>query len=126
MNTNLLKWIGMGAGLVVVFILGFALSRGGKPYGSLLFNAHKLLALALFVYAGVLVFRMNNALSFNGAELGLLVLTAVLLGITLVSGGLQNLDKELPVLLKTLHRITPYLTSASGIGLLLLMVLRRG
>jgi len=54
-----------GLFFVFVFLLGFWLSRSGKPYNSLIFNFHKLIGLAMGVFLIVTFYRVHQTVPFS-------------------------------------------------------------
>lgn len=96
----------------VVFVLtlafGFGLSRLGRPYNGLLFNVHKLLALAgVIVTVLQLIGLLKNAAPLALTGLGLLALTALAVIALFVSGALLSAGKLAHARLRTLHQIAP-------------------
>jgi len=79
--------------LVLLFIAGIVLHRAGKPYPGLLFNVHKLSAVAMLVLLAismVQLYRQTDPGLIFYLTLGIMALAA--LGL-LVSGGMLSLDK---------------------------------
>ncbi len=91
----------------IIFLLtlafGFWLSRAGKPYNGLLFNVHKLLALAGVILAGIQLNKMLRPFD------GLLILMLVLLGLCVIalfaSGALMSAGKLDYARMLTVHRV---------------------
>jgi hypothetical protein len=107
--------------LVVVFLLGFRLTRSGRPYSSLILTVHKLAALAVLVILALLVVRAAQT-----APLDAVVWIASLAGlvsflVAIVSGGLLSTDKTLPPAIKVLHRVSPFLAVLAGAATLYLL-----
>ncbi|NOH13582.1 MAG: hypothetical protein HND51_18240 [Chloroflexi bacterium] len=124
MNITPIKLAGISIAFLVIFFFGFWLSRSGKPYNAILFNFHKLIALATLIFLGISVYRINLATPLGTATVALAVLTgAVFLG-TMVTGGLLNLDTPMPAALTVVHHIAPYLTVLAT-ALTLYLVLNR-
>ncbi|MFN2146728.1 MAG: hypothetical protein ACK2T7_15365 [Anaerolineales bacterium] len=107
------KLITMGILFVVIFIFGYMLSGQGKPYGVLLFNAHKLLALGTMVYLGIMIYRRHQVEPLDSGQLAWIIATAAIAMVTIVIGGLQDTDLNLPAALKFTHKVFPYLTVIS-------------
>jgi uncharacterized protein YneF (UPF0154 family) len=121
MSTDQVRIIGVALILVVVFALGFWLSRAGRPINSLLLNAHKLIALGVAVYLAVTAYRMHQAASLSGTELAVVVVTGVLFLASGIIGGLVSLEKPPPTILLRLHLILPILTAVSTAATLYLL-----
>ncbi len=109
MNASLSKVIITGSFFLVIFLLGFLLSRSGKPYPGLLFNIHKLIALGALVYVAVMVYNAHRAAPLAPAVIILVLFTGVCFVLTIVAGGLLNIDRS-PSFLAIIHRFSPYLT----------------
>jgi len=95
------------SGITYIFILisGIWLSNLGKPYGTVLFAIHKLIALALIVY----VFILSKKL-FKTTELNLLMwifIVAAALSVVLIftTGGILSIQEEVKKSLVIVHKI---------------------
>ncbi|MEN4013743.1 MAG: hypothetical protein AB1453_01795 [Chloroflexota bacterium] len=101
------KWIAPAAGFLLTVGLGIGLSRLGKPYNGVLFNAHKLVALAVVVLSVLEVLRLLRA----GSPSGLLIAALGIAGLAVVglflSGALMSAGKLDQAALLTVHRIAP-------------------
>jgi hypothetical protein len=105
-----------------IYLVGFRLSRAGKPYKPLLFNIHKLVGLATGVYLGVVVYRAHQLTPLDMRQGSLVIVTALSFVATVVTGGLVSIDKTLPAVVTRLHRLFPYLTAlVTGVLLYLLL-----
>lgn len=111
-------------GILFLFTLtfGFWLSRLGKPYNGLVFNIHKLVALAAVVFA---VIRVYNLL--KGADIQpliiLLAAVCVLCVITLFTTGAFMSIGNLPhALLLTIHKIALILLPLSSAGMIYFLI----
>jgi hypothetical protein len=126
MNTVFSRLAIVGVFFVVIFVSGFWLSHSGRPYSALFFNIHKLIALAGVVFVGWTVYQARGTALFDTLAIGALVVTAVCGVITIVSGGLQNIEPPLAILgaIGVIHKIFPYVTVASGAGTLALLLMR--
>jgi uncharacterized protein YneF (UPF0154 family) len=121
MSTDQVRIISVALTLVVIFALGFWLSRAGRPFNSLLLNLHKLIALGVAVYLAVTAYRMHQAASLSGTELAVVVVTGVLFLASGIIGGLVSLEKPPPTVLLRLHLILPILTAVSTAATLYLL-----
>ena len=106
MHTNLtVKLIISSLLLVLLFIAGVILHRSGKPYPALLFNVHKLSAvaiMALLFVSALKQLRQDDPGWILYLTLGVMALAA--LGL-LISGGMLSLDK-LHASMNIIHRWT--------------------
>jgi len=93
----------------IVFILtlafGFWLSRSGRPYNSLLFNAHKLIALAAVIVTVVQLVRILKGVYLPTLSLALLVVAAICAAGLFASGALMSAGKFNHAVLHTIHRV---------------------
>jgi uncharacterized protein YneF (UPF0154 family) len=121
MSTDQVRIMGIALVLVVVFALGFWLSRAGRPFNGLLLNLHKLIALGVAIYLAVAAYRMHQAASLSGTELAAVVVTGVLFLASGVIGGLVSLEKPPPTILLRLHLMLPILTAVSTAATLYLL-----
>jgi len=93
----------------IVFILtlafGFWLSRSGRPYNGLLFNIHKLTALAAVIVTVVQLVRIFKGADMLALSIALLALAALCVVALFVSGALMSAGKLDHDLLHTIHRV---------------------
>lgn len=109
MSTSQLQIVGAGLCYLFIFLSGFRLSRSGKPYNGIIFNIHKLIALAVVVLFAVTLYQTNRAAALGVGELISGVVTGLFLLGLFVTGGLLSIDKPMPAIVLKLHHITPYL-----------------
>jgi hypothetical protein len=121
MSTDQVRIMGIALVLVVVFALGFWLSRAGRPFNGLLLNLHKLVALGVAIYLAVTAYRMHQAAGLSGMELTVVVVTGLLFLASGVIGGLVSLEKPPPTILAILHLVLPILTVVSTAATLYLL-----
>jgi hypothetical protein len=132
MNATLSKIAGTGLFFLFIFLFGFWLSRSGRPYSTILFNIHKLIALAAVIFLIVTVYRSSRAASLGPAQIvtvGITALTVIGLFATgaLISidaaGGLGNASQSTRTAIIMIHRVLPYLAVLStSMTLYLLLV----
>ena len=115
MNTNPMKVVSIGAGFLVIILSGYWLSRSGKPYSTLVFTVHKLIALAAIVLLGITVYRINQAGALSAVEVLAAIVTGLFFLGTMGTGGALSIpsDKAMPAIVHKLHQVTPYLTVLS-------------
>ena len=75
------KFVIPGVLFILTLVFGFWLSRSGKPYNGLIFNIHKLIALAAVIVAAI---RAFNALKIVEAQ-PILIVLLILLGLCAVA-----------------------------------------
>jgi len=115
------KFVIPGVLFILTLVFGFWLSRSGKPYNGLLFNIHKLIALAAVIVAAI---RTFNALKIVEAQPILIVLLIVigLCAVALfVTGALMSAKKATGRAALTIHKIAPLLAVIAAIGTLFLL-----
>ena len=111
----------------IIFLLtlafGFWLSRIGKPYNGILFNIHKLLALAAVIVA---VFEIRKMLQSDGLIPFcnvLIALTGVSIIALFATGALMSIGKLNYAVSLTIHKITPILATMTLIAAIYLSYL---
>ena len=107
---------------LLIFASGFWLQHSGKPYGTVLFNLHKLIGLGVLIFLAVNIYRLNQRGPLSALELSLCVASGLLFLATIVSGGLVSVDQSWPAAVLLLHKILPYLTVLSTAGSLYLLL----
>lgn len=113
-------------GIAFLVIVVSGLSLGQKPYNTLVFTVHKLVAIGLIIFLSVALRQMHHDMALNTLEIGLVVLAGLLFLATVVTGGAVSIpDTDLPPAVKTVHHVAPYLTALSTVGALLMLVTRR-
>ena len=110
MGTNVARFAGAGLGFLLIFASGYWLSHLGKPYSSILFNIHKLIAVAAIVLLVITVVRANRAAALSTIELIAAVATGVSFLSLVASGGVLSIVKEMPAVVLKVHQVAPYLT----------------
>lgn len=111
MATNQLRIAGAVFFFVAIFATGYWLSRTGKPYNSVIFTAHKLIALAAVALFVILLYRMNRAGLLSPVALIAAAITALFFVGLFATGGLLSIDKPTPAPVMRVHHITPYLAA---------------
>ncbi len=96
-------------GFLITVAFGFWLSRLGKPYNGLLFNVHKLVALATVILAGLAVYQVLKVMDVETLIVLLLVLAALSVIALFASGALMSAGKGEYSMLKLVHNISPFI-----------------
>ena len=104
--------------MVAVFLLGFRLTRTGKPYSGLILTVHKLAALVILA---LLVVRAARTAPLDAVVWIASLSGAVFFVVAIISGGLLSTDKTLPRAVKALHRVSPFLALLAAAGTLILL-----
>ncbi len=91
---------------VIMLIAGFWMSKQGKPYNAIIFNVHKLVALAVVVF----LFFIFRDLLKQGEASSIAIVLLVILGLSIVAlfvtGALMSGEKPLDKMLQLAHRIS--------------------
>ena len=91
---------------IIILISGFWLSKSGKPYGTLLFTVHKLMALAFLVYVFIISKKLVKTTELNPV-LWMIMITAVLsVGLIFTTGGILSSQEEVKTTLVVVHKIS--------------------
>jgi hypothetical protein len=104
LNT-LSRFVIPGIAFILTLAFGFWLSRSGRPYNGLLFNIHKLLALAAVIVTGVQLVGILKGADLPALSIALLALAALCAVGLFVSGALMSAGKLDHALLHTIHRV---------------------
>jgi hypothetical protein len=113
-------WIA-GSLFLIIFGLGYWLSRLVKPYPVMLLTVHKLFGLGALIYLIVSLVRLNRVAPLSPLTLVFAAAGGVFFVATIVTGGLVSIEKPLPVIVGWLHKVTPYLTLTSTAATLWLL-----
>jgi len=104
---------------LMTLVFGFWLSHAGRPYNGLLFNFHKLIALACVVFLGV---QFSKTLQAPDWQLVVLLVVSALCVIALfASGALMSAGQMDYALMLTIHRIAPVVLVV-GVGLAMFFI----
>lgn len=102
--------IGLGGAALIVIVSGISLTRGGKPFGTAVLSAHKVVALAAVVAIGVAVYDAARLGPLSRVALTATGIVAVLNLTSFVSGGVVSAMDAAPKWVTWLHRIGSWLT----------------
>jgi hypothetical protein len=102
------NYLASGIAFILTLAFGVWLSLMGKPYNGVIFNIHKLSALAAVILTAVQIYR---ALTVPGGlqnlPILLIVLAVACLVVLFASGALMSLDKWSYKILLALHQVGP-------------------
>jgi hypothetical protein len=102
-----------GVGFLLTLVFGFWLSRHGRPYSGVLFNLHKLVALATVFVAGLYAYHAQNTIDFQFPTLVWVVTAAASAVALFASGASMSISERHYAVMKTIHRIAPVLLVAA-------------
>jgi hypothetical protein len=120
-----LRTVGIAVAFVLTFVFGYWVSHQGKPYNAILFNIHKLIALAVVILFTVTLFRTGRPAGLGAVEIIASVVTGLFLVGLFVTGALLSTDRSMPAIVLRLHHITPYLAVLSTAVTLYLLLSRK-
>ena len=115
------KFVTPGVLFILTLVFGFWLSRSGKPYNGLIFNIHKLIALAAVIVAAIRTFNALKIVEAQPILIALLIVIGLCAVALFVTGALMSANKALAAPALTIHRIAPLLAVLAAIGTLYLL-----
>lgn len=121
MYTAALRWIIVGALFAVIFVSGFILGRAGKPYGTLIFNLHKLIAVGTVAYLVLALLKLNRVEALGQTAFAAALVSGVLFLILIITGGIISAIPAAPKTVSLLHRIAPYFVIIAAAATLFLV-----
>jgi len=122
MSTSVSRIAVTGLLLLFTLVFGVWLSNTGKPYNSVLFNIHKLIALGAVISTAVTVSHLRTGIDIQTFALGAIVVTGLLFLSLFVSGALLSIGKPEHVAILTIHRIAPFLVVISAAATMYVLV----
>ncbi len=123
MSAAQFRFAGAGLFFLFIFLFGFWLSRLGRPRNAIILTIHKLISLAAVGFLGMTIYQINQVAQLDTIELTAGLVTGLFFLCTIILGGLVSLEKPVPGVISTLHKLFPYLTVLStGVTLYLLQV----
>jgi hypothetical protein len=115
------KFVIPGVLFILTLVFGFWLSRSGKPYHTLIFNIHKLIALAAVVVTAMQSFDALKIGETQPILIVLLIVIGVCAAALFVTGALMSAHKATGRATLTIHRIVPLLAVLAALGALYLL-----
>ena len=125
MNALQLRFVSAGLFFLLILPSGLWLSHSGKPYSTLLFNAHKLIGFGLFVFLAINVYRVNQAAPLTALQLIACLIAALFFFAAIITGGLVSIGKVMPTAVSLMHKLFPYLTVLSTAASLYLLLWKK-
>ncbi len=122
MSTSVSRIVIVGLLFLFTFVFGIWLSNTGKPYNSVLFNIHKLIALGAVIATAVTVYHLRANVEIRTLILGTIVITGLLFLALFVSGALLSIGKPEHAAILTIHRVAPLLAVIAAALTLYLLV----
>jgi len=119
---TLVRTIGFSSAAIVVIGTGVWLTRSGWPFGTVLLNTHKLIALAAVIFLGVLVYRAANVAPLSATDWAVVVAAGLLCAASFASGGVVSAIQSAPAWVSWVHRIGTWF-AVGAVGLCLVRVI---
>jgi hypothetical protein len=110
-----------GGLFILTLVFGFWLSRLGKPYNGILFNAHKLIALGAVVVTALQMVKLLRGMETQALTIVLLVGVALCVIALFVSGALMSAGKLEYNLMLAIHRVASFVLVV-GLGLVMVLL----
>lgn len=117
------KIIGSGVGFLLTVIMGFWLSNTGKPYNTVIFTVHKLIALAAVILTGILLANLLKGIKIEIILTVLIIVGVISVLALFVSGALLSVGNIPYSVGKIIHVIAP-ITAGVSIGLSIYLMLK--
>jgi hypothetical protein len=118
------KYIFAGLFLLFIILSGIWLSRTGRPLSVLILTLHKLISLGAVIFLTITVYRIHQSAPLTPLQLGISILTLLLLIILFTTGGLLSTTKAMPAIVIRIHQILPFLVVLSTSATLYLVMFR--
>lgn len=106
--------------VVLLFLSGYALSRRGTPYNTLLVTVHKLGALGSVVLLAVALITGLATTTTEWPVWALAAVTAASVVSVLASGAVLSASRSPAPVWGRIHRVAPYIVVAAGLATILL------
>jgi len=113
---------GVGLCLLLILSSGILLGRSGKPYATALITIHKLVGLAAGVLLIMIVTQAHRAAALGPVEITAIAVTVLLFVVTVATGGLLSIDKQMPPVVLRLHQVLPVIATLATAGTLVLLL----
>ncbi len=106
---NIQSFYTPGLLFLVTIAFGYSVKVGGKPYNSLLFNIHKLIALAGVVLVVIRLVRSDYFATSTSPDLLLIILGGAGVLALFVTGAIMSIQEELNRIPQLIHQVSPVL-----------------
>lgn len=109
MNASVSRIVLIGVLFLLTLAFGLWLSHAGKPYSSLLFNIHKLIALGAVIVTAITVYQARANVTIGSFTFAAVVATGLLFVALFVSGALLSIGRTDAAVILIVHRVAPWL-----------------
>ena len=115
------RFVAPGGVFLLTLVFGLWLSRRGKPYNGILFNLHKLIALAAVVITAVQVYGLFQAAHPQALLIVLCMLVGLAVVALFVTGALMSANRPAYRVLLVIHNSAPFVV-VGGLALALYLL----
>ena len=122
MNPMTSKLIVTGLLLLFTLLSGVWLSHSGRPYNTVIFTLHKLIALGAVIFTVVTVQQLRTGMDTRTLALGASVVTGLLFLSLFASGALLSIGKPDHIAILAIHRVAPLLAVIATAATVVLLV----
>ena len=122
MNPTASKLIVTGLLLLFTLLSGVWLSHSGRPYNTVIFTIHKLIALGAVIFTVVTVQQLHTGVDTRALTIGVIVITGLLFLSLFASGALLSIGKPDHIAILTIHRVAPLLAVIATAATMVLLV----
>ena len=109
MNASVSRIVLSGVLFLLTIACGVWLSHAGKPYSSLLFNIHKIIALGTVIVTAITVYQARAAVTIGSLTFVASAATGLLCVALFVSGALLSIGQPDAAAILIVHRVAPWL-----------------
>ncbi len=99
------RFIAPGMGFILTLVFGIWLSVSGKPYGAVLFNVHKLVALAAAILTGIAMYNVLRDAETSALYVGLVIVAGLGAAALFFSGAMMSAERLRYTVMLTIHRV---------------------
>jgi len=115
-------WI-TSIGFVLIIVFGIILNRTGKPYNTIIFTIHKLVALALIVYSFIYVRQLlisyKGELSISRVLLVSIMLVLISILLLFITGALMSIGVLSLKVIRIIHLLSTIILAGGFIKVML-------
>jgi len=118
-------WI-TSIGFVLIIVFGIILNRTGKPYNTIIFTIHKLVALALIVYSFIYVRQLlisyKGELSISRVLLVSIMLVLISILLLFITGALMSIGVLSLKVIRIIHLLSTIILAGGFIKAIIVLV----
>ena len=105
----------IASGFVFLFTIGsgICLSKLGKPYGTIIFNIHKLIALGFIIYTFIIGRNLFKSIDINNIMWFLIVVSIISVIALIATGGILSIKDRIKDSWVIIHKVSTALLLVS-------------